>query len=387
MKKNQPHILYVLTKLELGGAQKVCLTLLKGITNHNITSSLLSGTEGPLVEQAKKHDSVFLLKSLKREVGIKTIFYEFLAFIQMITHMRKLKKNHPNVIVHTHSTKAGLMGRWAAFFARIKKRVHTVHGFGFHDHQSRIGWYANMILEYITSLITTHYVCVSRCDQNIGNTYFPWFSKKSSVIRAAVDWNRFYQPAKQTKSDKIIFGTVSCLKPQKNIIDLLKAYKYVCDNLSQDNQNRIHLQIIGDGIQRPLIESWLAKNNLLNKVDLLGWQHNVDQWMRSWDLFVMSSLWEGLPCAIVEARLNNLPVIAYNIAGIPEIIADKKNGFLVPAGNWKLLGNRMKNLVENHTLLQTLSFYNDHLEDFQNSTMIKKHSELYSRMNTAPRNK
>ena len=79
VKKNQDfHVLYVLTKLELGGAQKVCLSLLKGIASEQgpKTSSLMSGTEGVLVEEAKEHSSVFLLKSLKREVGFRTIFYE-----------------------------------------------------------------------------------------------------------------------------------------------------------------------------------------------------------------------------------------------------------------------------------------------------------------------
>lgn len=379
MKKNKKvHIIYVLTKLELGGAQKICLSLLK-----NIDSSLISGTEGVLAPEAKKQSSVYLLKSLKRRVGLTTLLFEFIAFFKMISVMRSLKKKHTNVIVHTHSTKAGLMGRWAAFFARIKKRVHTVHGFGFHEHQSKIGWLINFVLEYITSFITTHYICVSHADRNRGKELFPWFKKKSSVIRAAVEWDNFYgskQAPLTITRDLFTFGTVSCLKPQKNIIDMLKAFKYMHARLHYEHKSRIHLQIIGDGIQRPIIESWIKKNNLEKRIDLLGWQSNVASWMQSWNAFVMSSLWEGLPCSVVEARLSKLPVISYKIAGIPEVIKNKKNGFLVKAGRWKTLGERMKTLVENNEIHKSMSNHPENLTDFQDSVMVEKHVKLYKQL-------
>ena len=177
-KENRLHVLYILTKLELGGAQKVCLSLLKGISKYGLKSSLISGSEGVLTSEVQTHNSVFFLKSFKREVGIKTIFSEFKTFFQMISQIKKLKKQSPNLIIHTHSTKAGIMGRWAAFFAGVKTRIHTVHGFGFHDHQLRIIWLIHFILEYLTSFITTHYVCVSNLDMQTGNRLLHNFAKK-----------------------------------------------------------------------------------------------------------------------------------------------------------------------------------------------------------------
>jgi glycosyltransferase involved in cell wall biosynthesis len=368
------HVLYVLTKLELGGAQKVCLALLKGVDQEGVPCSLLSGTEGVLVPEAQKHHSVYLLNSLKREVGF---FCEFSSFFKMISVMRKLKKEHPELIVHTHSTKAGFMGRWAAFFARVKKRIHTVHGFGFHDHQAKIPWLIHFSLEYITSLITTHYVCVSNADKKTGEQLFPRFAKKSSIIRAAVDWDKF-TPATKTASNPFIFGTISCMKPQKNLIDLLRAFKWMHDQLTP--QQEVILQIIGDGQQRPMIEQWLRDNNMTHHVDLLGWQSDVSKWLNSWNVFTMSSLWEGLPCAIIEARLCKLPVISYNIAGIPEVIKDGKNGFLITSGDWLSLGQKMKAVFENQTLYEQLSVHQEDLSDYHNNTMIKRHVELYQRI-------
>lgn len=389
--KNKTHVLYVLTKLELGGAQKICLSLLKDVPGEHFSSGLISGSEGVLVDEAKRHDFVHLLNTFKREVGIKTIFFEFATFFKMISLMRKAKKNFGTVIVHTHSTKAGLMGRWAAFFAGIKKRVHTVHGFGFHEKQSKIGWFINFLLEYITSFVTTHYICVSHVDRKTGIKHIPRFAKKSSVIRAAVDWDSFtknhlpekkptFYPAKEVKSPskkEFVFGTISCLKPQKNIIDLLRAFKFVHDNTTKKN---VRLQIIGDGIERPMVEAWIKKNNLVEQIDLLSWQNDIPTWMQSWDVFTMSSLWEGLPCAIVEARLSKLPVVSYKIAGIPEVIEDGKNGFLVEPGDFSLLGQKMLSLYENETLRKEISSFSENLDDFKDSVMVKKHTKLYAKI-------
>ncbi len=181
-KEKKIHVLYILTKLELGGAQKVCLTLMQGVKDYGGIPSLISGQEGPLVNKAKKFDSVYLLENLKREIGIKSFFKEFIVFFQLIKKIKFLKKKYPNLIVHTHSTKTGILGRWAALFAGVKKRVHTIHGFGFHEYQNKIAWIINYIFEFLTCLITTYYICVSKNDRNIGKKLLLRFWESSSGI-------------------------------------------------------------------------------------------------------------------------------------------------------------------------------------------------------------
>jgi glycosyltransferase involved in cell wall biosynthesis len=301
-----------------------------------------------------------------------------------------LQQKHKTIIVHTHSTKAGLIGRWAAFFARIKTRIHTVHGFGFHEYQNKIGWIINFLLEYLTSLITTHYVCVSENDRKTGIRLFPNFKPKSSIIRAAVDWNRFYIPAKKsilppqhskkfygaTATKNFIFGTISCLKPQKNIFDLLRAFKLLVEKETSPERG-LQLQIIGDGLLKNKMLEWINKNNLSSKIKHLGWQKDVGKIIKNWDAFVMSSLWEGLPCSIIEARLSRLPVISYRISGIPEIIKHGKNGLLADPNNWKQLSENMNLLAQNPQKHQELVNYKDNLTEFKNEYMIAEHISLY----------
>jgi len=382
-KKNKKiHVLYIITKLELGGAQKVCLSLLNGINQSSDQRALLlSGNTGPLVQDVQNNKHVFLLDSFKREVGIKTIFLEIKSFFSIIRIIKKLKKKYPDIIIHTHSTKAGIMGRWAAFFAGIKKRMHTVHGFGFNEYQSTLRWYFIYILEYLTSLITTHYVCVSKKDQLEGVKRFPNFKQKSSLIRAAVAWDTFFLPAKQTNffdtQKSFTIGTIACFKPQKNIFDLLKAFKQTHQKVAPIQLN---LEIIGDGEQRPHIEAWIKNNNLTSAITLLGWQHDVRQWLHSWNLFVLSSLWEGLPCAVIEARLSKIPVIAYNVGGINEVVFNNKNGFIIKPGDWQTLANKISHLITNPNLYKQTCLYPDDLSDFNNKNMIKKHLDLYHKL-------
>lgn len=381
-------IVYIITKLELGGAQKVCLALMNGLVSNNVPTGLISGNEGILVPETKKFETVFLLPSFRRELKILGIFSELKILFKLIKILKKLRKEHGFLVVHTHSTKAGILGRWAAFFARVSTRIHTVHGFGFHAHQKFLPWLCVYLCEFVTSLITTHFVCVSDKDRKTGMRYLPAFAKKSSIIRAAVAGEQF-QPASRVgdmldSSAPFIIGTVSCFKPQKNLFDLLQAFKLVYHNQVSVGRQAPLLHIIGDGEQRQAIELWIAAEKLTNVITLLGWQEDVASWMKTWNLFALSSLWEGLPCAIIEARLCKLPVIAYNIDGIPEVIFSGKNGFLEKPGNWQGLASRMLETINNPELLKTLRLYQDNLSDFDNKTMVKKHLELYSDVKASP---
>ncbi len=375
--KRKPHVVYIITKLELGGAQKVCLSLFKGLQNTSMSATIISGSMGKLVDEVKHSPDVILFDSLKRETSLKGIWHEVHTFFKMITHLKRLKKSHTHLIVHTHSTKAGIVGRWAAWFAGIKKRVHTVHGYGFHAHQNKLIWLCIYFVELITSFITTHYVCVSSADVKTGIKLFPGFEKKHSIIRAAVDWDQFYIPARKTtvppQSNKpFVFGTISCFKPQKNLFDLLRAFEHV-HHKNPDTR----LEIIGDGMLRPAIQAWITEHTLEHVITLHGWLERVAPIMLNWHAFVLSSLWEGLPCAVVEARLLKLPVISYNTGGIHDVIFHGENGLLYPQGDWQSLSNGMHQLAHDKQLYLRLHKHYENLNDFKNTQMIKSHRTLY----------
>lgn len=380
MKQKKIAVVYILTKMELGGAQKVCLSLFNGLKQNNIHTVLLT-SHGKLSESIDNDSEIIYLDSLNREFSFKNIFTEISTLFKLIKYIRTLKKDYDTVIVHTHSTKAGILGRWASFFAGAKLRIHTVHGFAFHNHQSLFKWFAIYFIELITSFITSHYICVSSADVKTGTNLFPNFRYKHTIIRAAIEWKNFYIPSHKIdikefdKSKDFVFGTISCFKPQKNLIDLLQAFKLV-----HEKNRRTRLEIIGDGEQRPEIENWIKKNNLQSSVVLHGWQERVASFMLSWDTFVLTSLWEGLPCAVVEARLLKLPVLSYNTGGIHDVIISGKNGMLFRQKDWQALAQGMLNLSLNKELYKNLQAHADNLKDFNDETMVAQHIKLYNKL-------
>jgi glycosyltransferase involved in cell wall biosynthesis len=377
MKKHHPlHVVQIITKLEMGGAQKVCLTLKKGLDEHHHWASLISGTEGALRTTAKHMPHTILMKEFKREVSPLGFFNDLICFFKLIKILRSMKKQFPRLIVHTHSTKAGLMGRWAAFFAGVKKRIHTIHGYGFQAQQFFVVRFLIYTLELMTSLITTHYICVSTEDAKRGTKIFPKFSKKHTIIRAAVDWKQFYKPALAIRCPSsdlpFIFGSVGGLNKRKNHIHILKAFELV---------HTIHphsrLELIGDGIMRTTYEQWIKDHNLSDCITLHGWQQEVASIMINWHAFLLTSLWEGMPCAIVEARLLKLPVLAYETNGIRDIIVPGHNGYIYQQSDWKELAKGMSTLIENPEILQRLQAFKENLSEFNDTVMINHHVDLY----------
>ncbi|OGB83201.1 hypothetical protein A3F66_02625 [candidate division TM6 bacterium RIFCSPHIGHO2_12_FULL_32_22] len=394
------NVLYIITKLELGGAQKVCLSLIKGLEQEGHNPLLITGKEGYFVDQLKNAPNVLFIDTFKREVSIKYIFKEFINFLKIIKRIRNIKKVNDHLIVHTHSTKAGIIGRWAAFFCGVKTRIHTVHGFAFHPNQSFLKWVIIYLIELLTSFITTHYVCVSSEDVKTGSKLFPRFSKKHSIIRAAVDSEKFIgaisavhgdsSTSLRTKGELLarrsfnvgfepyerplscVFGTIACFKEQKNLFDLLKAFHKV----SLENPDT-SLEIIGDGILRPQIESFIKEHKLTQKITLHGWQQEVMPIMQNWDAFVLTSLWEGLPCAVIEARMLKIPVLSYKTGGIPDVISDQQNGLLYDQKDWPSLAAGMLKISKNSDFQKNLANFHDNLSDFDNLKMVYDHIKLY----------
>lgn len=376
MKKDTLHIAYIITKLELGGAQKVCLSLFQDILKKGHSTFLFSGNQGTLVPEVATHENVVLLSCLVREIGIKSFVSELRAFFTLITKLRALKKKYPQLMVHTHSTKAGILGRWAALFAGIKTRIHTIHGYAFHPHQFSLIWYGIYMVELLTSFITTHYICVSSADVAQGVKLFPRFGKKHSIIRAATAHQHFIPAQKASHahatSSPWIVGTVACFKKQKNIIDLIRACAYAY----QHNSN-IRLEIVGDGVLRPDIEQALEKHNIRHITTLHGWQKDVGSVMQNWQLFALSSLWEGLPCSIIEARLLKLPVVSYDTGGIHDVIIDGENGFLYTQKDWVGLAHGIIRLSNDAALYHKMATYPDDLRLFDTDVMVQEHMKLY----------
>ena len=369
-------VIYIITQLELGGAQKVCAALAHGMQVHGWHTILIAGPG--ILQNQLALQKVHLLATLERSVGLGKITNELRSLRQLIHLLKQYKNEYETIIVHTHSTKAGILGRWAAWWAGISVRIHTVHGFAFHEHQSRPAWLVITLIEWMTSWVTTEFVCVSQRDQKTGSRLLPRFKQHNTLICAAIAPAYFKQMlTHQRPTDHFIIGTISCFKPQKNILDLLKAFQAI-----YRSHAHTRLEIIGDGAQRPFIEQWIRTAGLQDVITLHGWQEYVIDHLKRWHLFALSSLWEGLPCAVVEARRMQLPVVSYDVGGISQVIINGRNGILCTPQDWHALAHAAKYLMDNPDYYHALASYQDDLKAFTYEHMCEQHHQLYERLTT-----
>jgi len=327
-------ILFIITHLELGGAQRELLLLIKNLDPKKYKLFLLAGDYGFLKEDFLKisHLKVYLIKELKREINI---FYDIFAFIKIFLYIKK----HKFDIIHTHSPKASFLGRWAAFFAGCKNIVYTVHGWPFHKFISPVSYYLYLFLEKLTAKITKKIIVVSKKDLNEGKKITP--ISKLKLIHYGIETNIFEKVFKERNSNNFII-TVSSLKPQKGLKYFLNMAEEVLRVFTD-----IKFYILGDGPLRKKIKRLIKKKRLDKNVFLLGWQRDITYFYKKTIIFVLTSLWEGLPLSVIEAVISGIPLIVTNTGGVLDIVKNKKQGLVVEFKDIKNLGKICVEMLKN----------------------------------------
>ena len=366
-------IAFIITKLELGGAQKSVLYSVKNLNRPPLKTYLICGRGGYLDKEAKKSiKNLFFISALQREISP---LKDLKAFWQIRRRLKNLKPD----IVHTNSSKAGILGRLAAvsLFKKIKI-IHTVHGFAFYDGQQPFKRRFYILLEKLLSKFTDKMVFVSRQDMDSALKLKISKAAQSVLIRAGVevktkqDLKHFDRAAKLKSlglppSAKIILSLAN-LKPQKNPLDMIKAAAIVC----KKEPACIYLYT-GAGPLKAAAQQAINKHKLKKNFKLLGPRRDIYELLALADIFTLSSLWEGLPMALAEALFMSVPSVCYDSGGVKEILKDGKNGFLIPRGDYKQLAQgHLKALNK-----QDFSFDTEDLEDFDIKNMVKRQKELY----------
>lgn len=371
-------VCFIITKLELGGAQKVALYTAQNLDKKDFESFLICGGGGILDAAAEKSLRVFKLKSLVREISpVKDL-------IALIMLFRILKKENPD-IVHTHSSKAGILGRIAAKMAGIETVIHTIHGYGFNETQKFPVKYLYIYIEKFCAFLTDKLIAVSKEDIKKGLHYGIAKENKFVLIRAGIDEIFFKEPLidgqfkknllKDEKLKAVV--TVGPFKPQKNLSDFIRAAAIVC----KENSGVVFL-MVGDGEQRGKIEKLSLDLGVKDKILFLGWQSAIFNILHSCDIFVLTSLWEGLPCSAVEAMRCLKPVIANAVDGVKEIIKDGENGFLIEPYNYQKTAEKIKTLLKDDALrLKMGRAAADSInEEFNIAYNVKQQEALYKRL-------
>ena len=326
-------VCHIITKLELGGAQEVALYAVAHLDRSKYRSVLIAGPGGLLTEEAHRltHVDVRILPELGRSIRLVG---DLVALVQLTTLLRRLRPT----VVHTLSSKAGILGRWAAWMAGVPIIVHTIHGYGITPAQPR--WLQRLLImiERFTGWITTHWIAVSQADIRKGRSW-GLFRDNVVLVRPGIDPQPFQRAVDRGERDRIrkefgaqattrLVGSVACLKPQKAPEDFIAVAQRVIAAFPD-----VRFVLVGDGELRAKVESLIARYGIQDRVYLAGWRRDVPAIMHGLDAFLLTSHWEGLPRVLLEARAVGVPVVATNVGGADEVVVDQAVGDLRQAGD------------------------------------------------------
>jgi len=186
--------------------------------------------------------------------------------------------------------------------------------------------------------------------------------EKAKLLREKLDVN-----------DDIIVGYVGRLIPAKGLIYLISAIKKI-----QDEHPHVVLVIVGDGPQRRTLET-MAKDLKIKSI-FTGWQVNALPFYALMDIFVLPSFFEGLPNVVLEAMAMEKPIVATRVGGVPDLIMNKKNGFLVPTRDYKSIAIALKELITNDDLRKRVGKVNRQIvkESFSWDKTVGKVETVYN---------
>ncbi len=370
------NLLYVITKLELGGAQKQLLGLMGSLEKEEFNLFLFTAKDGPLLGDACAIGGLSVKRSrfLERPLNL---FKDALALFEMCAF---IKKNNIN-IVHTHSSKAGILGRWAARLAGVKVIIHTVHGWPFNDYQPVLLRKFYIFLERLTSRFTDKLVVVSACDKYRGLNNRIGHEGKYCLIRYGIDHGEFTVNGNSIRKEfgveegDLVVGTVACLKPQKSPQDFIRLASSIHKALPN-----VKFILVGDGVMRKRIERLVSGLSLEKQVILTGWRRDIPRILPEFDVFVLTSLWEGLPISVLEAMALSLPVVATHTGGISEVILEGKTGFLVQPRQIDEMAEKLLCLLKDRKLRESIGRNAKESlgGSYRQEDWVRRNRELYS---------
>ncbi|MEW6517247.1 MAG: glycosyltransferase family 4 protein [candidate division FCPU426 bacterium] len=369
-------IAQVITRLELGGAQQVVLHTLKGLDPQRYERFLIAGQGGLLDDEARRLDGVRveLWRSLKHPIHP---LWDLVAWSRLAGWLRRNRID----IVHTHSSKAGILGRLAAVRAGVKAVVHTVHGWPFHDRQPEWVRGTYVQLERLAACRTNRLIAVSQMTKDLGLRHRVGRPEQYEVIYPGSDLEAF-KPATAGQRREVreefgfpadcqLVGMVACLKPQKAPVDFIRAVNEV-------RAPEARFLIVGDGSERQAVEREIRRLKLEGRVTLAGWRRDVPRLLPAFDVLALTSLWEGLPCVLAQAMASAVAVAATDVGGSREALADGANGRLVPAGNPRAMAQALSELLSRPDERSRLAAAGPgRAEAFTISTMVQRLDRLY----------
>ena len=323
-------IALIITELQLGGAQRIVIELAGRLAQSNWQVCVITNERGLLLQDLRgiRGVEVITVAVLRREI---TPLKDLLALVRIMNLLNSLKPD----VVHTHTPKAGLIGRVAARLLRIPC-IHTVHGIGCDVSAMSLVEKVYLACEQLAAKLSTVQVMVSEGLRKTCVEHGLAPDGKVRVISGGFDARQFAKLPTPSQAravlglpvNSVVIGTVSCMKPGKRVGDFVE----VCKRVRRMIPDTMAI-VVGDGELRQEIQRQIDREGLEEHIRLLGWRRDVPAIMAALDVFVLMSAHEGLGLVVLEAMAAGVPVVSTRVDGCIEIIEETRAGVLIERGD------------------------------------------------------
>jgi len=335
-------ILFLITKAGGGGAQEYVYELARAATKEGYPVAVAYGTPGRLTTRLS-------------EEGVRTIHVPLLARdirffdeFRVLSSLVTLLRNERPHTVHLNSSKAAGLGALAARIAGIRNILYTAHGWPHKEPRSILSKTAIWMLSWVTVLLSTKVIVVSHDDFRRAPVFFS--RTKLHLIRNGIgDFKRLSRTdARNAVTSHVGHAITESrwllalgeLHRNKGVDILIHAFVSVARTYTDT-----HLLIMGGGEKELSLRKEVERLGLTTRITFTNFIPNGRSYLTAADLFIFPSRKEGLPFALLEAGIAELPVIASCVGGIPEVITDGETGMLVPSENPEALATAMRTLL------------------------------------------
>lgn len=380
-------ILFIITKSEMGGAQRFLYELVTHLSPNKYDIVVTAGGQGELFKKlGEKNIKTIKIRNFSNVPGIKNL----LAFFEILGLIIKTKPD----IIYLLSSEAGFSGSIAGSLYRLITRrtikiIYRIGGWAFKEPKiapiKKIYLWAEKISASFKDIIITN----SEFDRHLAMKNKIANSEKITTIYNGINLpelkflpkeeslnflkEKIFHNSKLIIYNSIIIGTIANLYKNKGIEYLILAIARMRDH------HKLNFVIIGDGPEKEKLEKLIKKQNLENKILLIGFIPDAYQYLKAFDLFVLPSVKEGQPWVILETMAAGVPIVATNIAGISEMIENEKLGLLVEPADPRALSLAIEKILTRPSLAQECAARAFEIvkEKFGIDEMIQKNEELF----------
>ncbi|MFH0772263.1 MAG: glycosyltransferase family 4 protein [Candidatus Omnitrophota bacterium] len=344
-------VLRIIARLNVGGPAIHAILLTEALNNERFESILVTGH----INTGEKDMSY-----LAKEKGIRpVVIYEMGRCISPVKDLAALWKIYKLMIrekpdiVHTHTAKAGTLGRVAAILAGVPVKIHTFHGHIFDGYFNKFAASIFLLIERALAGFTKYIVVISEAQKKqIGENYKIGYSGKLRVIPLGLELEKFFLAESRggalrsefkIDADTIAIGIIGRLVPVKNHKMFLDTFKRLKKILG--NEFKLKSIIVGDGEERAALEKYASEIGIIDYTIFCGWREELSEIYADLDIVALTSLNEGTPVSLIEALASALPVIATDVGGVRDIVEDGVNGCLVASGDTEAFAKGLADLI------------------------------------------